>query len=272
MSLADFKKIIDEIGNWEGDHIKNLRLYNAGEPMLNPEFKDMLLYLKDKNVSDRIEITSNCSLLTKELAETIVDVGIDYLRVSVYATNDVDKADFTRNSISVNKIIDNVKYLREYRERAGKKKPFIYVKTLDTLCNDENLFFDQYEGIADEIKIEETMDWNGTIDAPGSKKMTGKKICPWIFYFMLINPDGSVGSCCVDTEKAINHGNVLTQSVKDVWEGEALFNFQIQQIKDRKKIEFCSKCDTFLNDKFTIDNVDHINLDEFIRRKKERLN
>ena len=114
MSLVDFKKIIDEIGNWEGEHIKNLRLYNAGEPMLNPEFKDMLLYLKDKNVSDRIEITSNCSLLTKELAETIVDVGIDYLRVSVYATNDVEKADFTRNSISVNKIIDNVKYLREY--------------------------------------------------------------------------------------------------------------------------------------------------------------
>ena len=53
---------------------------------MNPKLPEMIKYLSDNNMSDRIEVTTNGSLITHGLSDRLIDAGLTRLLISIQGT------------------------------------------------------------------------------------------------------------------------------------------------------------------------------------------
>ena len=252
MNFDDFKKIVDDFKKWKGDKIKVIRFIGFGEPMLNSGLSEMLKYAKEADIAERLEVTSNCSLLTGALSEELVNNQIDYLRVSIYSASQENHDRITNNKISIDKILDNLKKLFNIRKIKKSKKPFIYIKMLKSEDEKENeKFLQMYSDVADEISLEEPHNW---LNSQGE---IGRVICPQPFKMMSIHFNGDVVSCDPDWKGNTFIGNAIEDSVENIWSGKKIREFWKLQIEGKRKENLSCKNCSFVNNKdYVIDDID----------------
>lgn len=268
-----YKKLIIEISKM--GKLKCLRFYMEGEPLLNKRIIEMLKLAKEYDVTERIEFTTNASLLNEKIAQELIDTKIDYLRVSIYSVNQKRHERVTNSKVDIEKIYNNIKTVKELRDKAGAKYPFIYVKMLDSFDEKENQDFrDKYSAIADEVMIEKPMNWNDYEDRDligafyGDKKINKenlfenkKEVCPFPFYSCIVNCDGLVTVCCVDWNKKTIVGDLNKNTFEEIWNGKEFNEFREMHIKREKfNNPSCKNC-TFLYT--SVDNLDKMTLEEF---------
>jgi molybdenum cofactor biosynthesis enzyme MoaA len=117
---------MNDVNNFESflSTAKNLELYGgSAEPLLNPDLKKILAYLKSK-YGTRMMVNTNASVLTKEYADLFVKYGFDYILVSYHAGTK-DKYHELSTTGDIDNVNNNLQYLAERKLEAGKKKPFI---------------------------------------------------------------------------------------------------------------------------------------------------
>lgn len=110
MKFELFKKIVDDICAFE-DKIKVLRLYKDGEPLINPHFADMVRYAKETNCCDRVDTTTNASLLTKEKSLAIIDAGLDRINISIEGVSNEHYLNFSNYKMDFDDLVSNYKVL-----------------------------------------------------------------------------------------------------------------------------------------------------------------
>ena len=237
MGLDLYKKIIADIGEFKRN-LKVLRLYKDGEPLLNPHFLDMVRIAKGEKKIERVETTSNGSKLTPELNEQLVEAGLDRIVLSIEGVTAERYLSFARVRLDFDRFVENVRHLHSIR---GDMK--IHVKTvsqnLDLAAGEDRKFFDIFGPISDGIYIENTVaSWpqfavDGAapddIDAYG-RETVRKSICPYLFYTLSINSDGTVSPCCVDWNRDLAVGSVVSESLLDIWNGTAMQALRRQHI------------------------------------------
>ena len=76
MDLETFKQIVDELPD-----LRRVTMQGLGEPLLAPDFFAMLEYLAERGVE--MGFNTNGTLLTRERAERLVDLGVSWLHVSL---------------------------------------------------------------------------------------------------------------------------------------------------------------------------------------------
>jgi len=269
LAFDQFRKICDDV--LALGRLKVLRYYYMGEPLLHPDALSMIRYGYEQGIADRTELTTNGSMLSPDKADELIASGIDYLRISVYATGSSRHAAITGTLITPQVIADNVRAVRERRDAAGALKPFIYVKMIDPFDPAEvTRLHELYDGIADEVALEQPHNWTQTegrdlladayghavIRDPLLAQERAKQVCPSPFYLMAIHSDGKVSPCCVDWEKKASLGNVFSESLADIWCGQKMKEFRRAHIERRRpQLPACHSCD-FL---YTFpDNIDEI--------------
>ena len=200
--------------------IKALKFYMLGEPFLHPEICEMVRLARAFKVAERIEITTNGSVLPEE----ILDSGLDYLRVSVY-------------SPGPNQILRNVRRLMD--ERRGQS-PFISAKYMPTNLRDADEFAQTWTGQVDEITVEPYHNWASTLLTSTPRT---KKNCPYPHYTLAIRANGDVMPCCVDWSGKLKLGNVRNRSLREIWNGEARGKLvTIHSSGTRSCLDACRDC------------------------------
>ena len=258
--------------------LKVLRFYMLGEPLLHPDLVRMIKLAVDEGITERTELTTNATALTAEKSRQLLDSGLDYLRVSIYAADQKRNEHVTQSKIPITRIYENVKTFRKLRDEAGQTKPFLYVKMIDSCSGAENdAFLGMYRDIADECVLEKPMNWNGyenrdllesAYQGDEEKKALHnaelfpfrKQVCPFPFYTMVVNANGDVTACCVDWNKKTCVGNLKEASLGDIWNGAAFREFRRMHLENRRhENESCRNC-TYL---FTNpDNLDGLSPEE----------
>lgn len=273
MPLARFRRVIRQLQAWKGPRIKVLKLSLYGEPLVNPDFCEMLRIAAKADVAERIETTTNASLLTRAIAEKLVKYGLDYARVSVYAPSQRRHEKITGSKMSIGAIHRNLMLLQEIKKRSNSKKPFICAKMLDTYGPENDRFLEMYRDAADEAYIDKPHNWikTGSADfmknyyradigaALGDLKLhsTRRAACPMAFTTMAVRSNGAVSPCCVDFIGGTNLGNVDEQPLREIWNSDSWFEFQKMQLQGRKNENYsCSRCDICSSDHYTRDNID----------------
>lgn len=249
MDFELFKKIVDDICEFEKP-IKVLRLYKDGEPTINPHFADMIRYAKEKKCSERIDTTTNASLLTPEKNLDMIDAGIDRINISIEGVNAKQYMDFSKYKVDFDKLVDNVRHLYE-----NKKQCEVIVKINgDTLAEEEkDKFYEIFGNIADGVYIEHIMSCWPEFELNGvevnqeygiyGQEIKEVEVCPYVFYSFSINSDGTASTCFLDWSRKLLIGNVNEESVKDVWLGEKLRNYQKMFLKKKRKSHpMCGNC------------------------------
>ena len=249
MNFELYKKIIDDICEFERP-IKVLRLYKDGEPLLNPRFAEMLRYAKEKKCSERIDTTTNASLLNPKRNLAIIEAGINRINISIDGVNENQYSEFSSYNIDYNKLVENIRHLYENRKNC---EIIIKINGVTISDDDKKKFYEIFGDIADGVYIEHIMSCWPEFELKGvevnqefgiyGQKINEVQVCPYIFYSFSINSDGLASACFLDWSRKLIIGDVKTESVKDIWNGEKLFNYQKMFLeKKRKEHPVCGNC------------------------------
>lgn len=247
MDFGLYKKIIDQISEFP-KKIKVLRLYMMGEPLLNPRFFDMVAHAKSKGVAEKIDTTTNASLIKHIFNYPAIDCGLDRINISVAGMNAAQYKEHAGHSIDFDKFVDDITNLYK-----NKKQCEIIIKINgDILSEEEKQKFEAtFSPISDGIYFEHTSEcWPGFEVAGVNKdvgiygqELTDLKVCPYVFYQMTIQSDGKVSLCFLDWDRQLIIGDVKDTSVKAIWDSQLLKWFQIQMLRGhRDKIKMCKQC------------------------------
>lgn len=129
------------------------------------------------------------------------------------------------------------------------------VKTNGDILTEEqkHQFFDLFGDITDGIFIESIMDCWPTfeqrkVDVNQNRGIYGQSIrevlvCPYVFYSIPVNSDGTVSLCFLDWKRELVLGNVRTEKITDIWRGRSLREYQELFLRgERKSHPICGCC------------------------------
>lgn len=249
MDFQLYKKIIGDICEFE-EPIKVLRLYKDGEPLLNPHFAEMIRYAKEKRCAERIDTTTNASLLTKAKSLEIIDAGLDRINISIEGINKEQYESFSGYKINFEKLVENIAFFFE-----NKKKCEVLIKINGDILKEKEKekFYEIFGDISDSIYIEHIMSPWPEFELKGlevnqrvgiyGRNIKEIMVCPYVFYSFSINSDGSSSLCFLDWSRKLLIGDAKKESVREIWSGKNIKDFQKMFLNmQRKRNLICKDC------------------------------
>lgn len=257
-----FEKIVQQAAEFESP-FKVLRLYKEGEPLINPCFENMVERAKNSGCFLCIDTTTNGFLLTPERNRKLVQAGIDQINISVNGVNAEQIYKHTGRKVDFEAYVKNIQDLCEHRGKCT-----IYIKSIkDVLTEPEQeKFFRLFGDLADRVYLERlspawpdfNVDLSGyQYEAVGNyeQPIENRKVCPYLFYIMAVNADGSVSTCVGDWKHHQIVGDIRIQTLKDVWLGEKQRSYQLAHLRGNKDdFELCRVCQVITHGCY--DNID----------------
>ncbi|MBF0180662.1 MAG: SPASM domain-containing protein [Magnetococcales bacterium] len=245
-----YRKVIDDLSAFERP-LKVLRLYKEGEPLLNKKMPDMIRYAKASGRVNYIDTTTNGEPLTPDLSLALIEAGLDKINISVDGLSDEQFMRFTKTNVDFDKYVEKISYLYENRGNCE-----IVVKTSGDMLSEEEKkrFFELFGDICDRIFIENFAPCWPEFDV---EERTGIEIrkgiydnpigqvdtCPYIFYSLSINSDGTVSLCFLDWARKLIVGDARTQSLIDIWNGAELHAHRVANLTGaRRRNPTCGAC------------------------------
>lgn len=250
MPFDVFRKIIDDLAEFDGQ-IKVLRMYKDGEPFLNKNLADMVAYAKASGRVPYIDTTTNGSLLTPDRVGPLIEAGLDKINISVDGMTNQQYKRFTGFDFDFDAFIRNVQWLYD-----NKGDCEIVIKLPGDLVEDHQRqeFFDTFGDYCDRIFIENFAPCWPEFDVEARTGVTISQgiyqqpiqetdTCPYVFYSCSVNADGLVSACFLDWGRKLIVGDVRTQSLSSIWNGEAMNRMRLMHLEGRRKGHpVCSQC------------------------------
>ncbi len=249
MNFDLYKKAIDDIALFP-KKIKALIFAGHGEPLLHQDIANMIAYAKEKNIAERVEIVTNGSLLTKELADALINAGLDRLRISIQGVDGAHYKKIIGKKFDFNKLVEQIEYFYK-----NKKHTEVYCKIIDIAMEskEEEMVFKQiFLPISDEAAIEYAIPFVQEIDNAELKESFDcskqgnqavcAKVCSMPFYMLVVTPNGDVVPCC-STDIPLIYGNITEKSLPELWHSAIVKGFcRVQLLGNREKHPVCSAC------------------------------
>ena len=267
MDFELFSSAIEQMKDFPGK-IKMLSLFLVGEPLLNKRLPDMIAYARESMIADRIFLTTNGSLLTKQLNRALIDAGLDEILISVEALDTEGYREIASVNIDYELFVDNIRNLFENRKNCK-----VFIKIVNTAINNEEVekFHSLYDEICDLAYIEMVMPVFDGVDYSSNKFPETNKIgrqveiCTRPFFTMSVHPSGNVGCCIVDYSEEIVFGNIKEQSLMDIWNGTKFNDFRRTHLKKQKQsLNICDNCCSPYYDTQALDILDD-NADDLLK-------
>lgn len=246
--------------------IKSVSFIGTGEPLLHKKLPEMICRLKSDNVAEQIIIVTNGTLLKKELSQALMSSGVDIIKISVNGLNANDYFENCGAKINFSEFIENLSYLYEHR---GKCR--VLIKTLTSVLGDRNdqLFYDLYGNLCDQISIERTMPYFSGVDyqnlisanVPSSRYRTLQKtvkVCAAPFIRMGIRVDGTVTLCGCRVGITTENMDIRKSDLYHIWNGVEHRQVLLNILKERFDgiTQDCATCTSRNDFAFEEDNLD----------------
>ena len=261
-SYDEFKGIIDQCRC----HIKNIILWNFGEPFLN---KDLLKMINYAHISGMHVMTSTNGHFFKseEFCLDIIRSGLDRLIVCLDGA-DQDVISKYRKNAKFDDIINGFRLLCEAKKQIGSKTPIIELQFILMKHNEHqrqymrqlanqlgaDVYTEKTVGIGPDRTDEEFQNLANELlpnDLSLSRYLKRNGVfvpkyrsnkCPDVYRTTVINSNGTVIPCCYDESSRYIMGNIFEESLNSIWRNDKYQNFRKRIRKDRKSIPLCAKC------------------------------
>jgi len=219
-----------------------IRLSGYGEPLLHPQFMEMIDYGKKHDIS--MSLITNGSLFNKRKIDDLMDYEIDSIEISV-DSHDPDIYSKIRVGLDFHKVKENIEYLVESRNRKGKKT-CIMASIISQPSKNPKIFESaEYWGrVVDKVMIRKYVTWGILPEKDRVKEKEERQACPYPFERLMIDPDGYFRLCPYDDQKLIlPFGHISKNKVKEVWLGKRFSEIRKNHMNlNFHKAELCSKC------------------------------
>jgi len=256
-----FKKIIDDLEEFD-EPVKVLRLYKEGEPLIHPQFSEMVRYGKNSKKILKVDTNTNGALLNPKLNRQIIEAGMDQINISVNGINAEQFFKFTKTKVDFDKYVSNVRDLYE-----NKGNCEICIKSIkeNLSVDDQSKFFDIFGDMADRIFLESLSPAWSEFEFDGiemkfnaghlGQPIEDREVCPYPFYIMVINSDGKTSLCIGDWQHKLGYGDTRQQSVKQIWLSDIVNDYRLAHLEMRRgEVDVCKNCQVVSHG--TLDNID----------------
>lgn len=221
--LHRLKELIDrlaEIGS-------AVRFIGFCEPLMYRHIKEAVSYVKKKGLL--LHLTTNASLLTREMSDFLVSAGLDSI---IFSFQGGSRDEYTlMRSLGAgvyDRVIENIKYLRSVRKNTAMK----LTTTITGRDSREDIeqFIKTHSEYVDEVQVSGLTHFVHVSDHFGKKEiwselgidrpeMKESAKCFLPNFEMLIKPDGSACACCGAYTRSLVYGNVFENDILEIWQG-----------------------------------------------------
>lgn len=240
MSMQTFKRIIDQMHTYAW----HLNLYYLGEPLLCDDLPLMITYARRHKM--RVSVSSNLNLLNEEMADRLIDTGLEHLVVSLDGVTQ-ETYGIYRIGGDCDTVVRNIIMLNERKKRKASHYPRIEIQFVVFKHNEHEipgikelaarlgvgLYFregtlggkGQSPPLAKDYKLAEqwlssNKEFHQDYDYFKRQPNIQKGYCGYLWKIATINWDGSVFPCCWVFESEHKFGNITEQGFKEIWNNE----------------------------------------------------
>ena len=256
MSLDDFREILDKLS----PDLIYLTLYFQGEPLLNPGFTTMVQMARKRRIF--VATSTNGHFLNDQKVSEILNSGLNHLIISM---DGLDQETYEKYRVNGNlqTVIDGIIRLVAAKKALNSHLPFIELQFIVMRHNEHQI--QQMKAFAKQcgvnklsFKTAQVYNFNSesTIiptlksksryrkSSEGSWVMANKirNRCHWIWSSMVVTWDGRVVPCCYDKNADHQTGNLLDESLSELWKNQQYSTFRRQVLKNRSETEICRNC------------------------------
>ena len=218
-----FTRLIDEIAEKKPD--ARVWMVFFGEALIiknrKPTIFEMIAYAKGKGLTD-VVMNSNANLLDEAAARSLIDSGLDAIYIGIDAATPETYAK-VRVGGNYDKVVKNVLGLLELQRSTGATTPKVFVQfvEMDINAHEVQAFIDFWTGKGASVKIRPKVSWAGKVDAPNLVLGDEDRWpCYWAMQSMSVTDQGKVVTCAVDLDAGWVAGDVDSQSLEEIWNGE----------------------------------------------------
>lgn len=242
MSFDLFTKIIDS----GRDHLEFVWLQDYGESFLNSAIFEMINYCRKNGI--RTGISTNATLLDKNLSERILTSGLDYL---IFGFDGVTKETYenVRKGANYEKVVNNI---RQFLEKKTKMETKIFT-VLQCICmketEEEIKKFKKLWKIpgVDAIRIRQVTFGIEPAKEKDKKFVNPKKgPCYWLWSNPHIKWNGTMVPCCQDVNAIYPLGNINKDSLFELWNSERMVELRkTHLLGEYRSLNLCKDCNMY---------------------------
>jgi radical SAM protein with 4Fe4S-binding SPASM domain len=237
-----------------------LSLFFQGEPFLNPYFSEMVKMARKKRIF--VSSSTNGHYLDDKNVAAIISNGLNHIIVSL---DGLDQKTYEKYRVNGNlqTVTDGVIRLVAAKKAANSALPIIELQFLVMRHNEHQMKlmkkFARQLGV-DRLTFKTIQVYNfekaaEIIPALNNKSryrqlsdggyVLARKYhnrCHRIWSSVVITWEGIVVPCCYDKNAEYQTGNLLTDSLKDIWRNHVYTSLRKKVLSSRGEIDICRNC------------------------------
>lgn len=230
MDLALYRSIIDEMATFAPPvRSREVELFHFGESILHPRLDEMVRYAAGKDLAAVLSI--NAPELRPGVAERMLESGPARMIVSLDGYDELSYQQIRGTRADFTSAIANLHHLARLLEHSPSATE-VSIRMIRMHRNEQHLerFKEEWEGHGIKVELRDFFPWTEK-DLTGLgevKKYPPFMPCPFPWQYLAIQWDGTVVPCCRDYNAVNAMGNVRTQTLREIWNGEKYAAFRQQ--------------------------------------------
>lgn len=231
-------------------------LYHGGEPLLNRSFVDYVDRIKAVDPSIFVKTVSNGMALTRAAVDRLLATDLDLIEFSLDGVSP-DESEFVREKSRTRTILDNVDRFLAEKARRGRAKPVVAIASTQFVRRRDltealpppaapRWLVEQF---GDQVQYKTTwaLQWPHMGETPQYDlvRVGGEDAdtCDHVLSTMTVRSDGVVVPCCYDLTSRLPMGNVRSQRLADIWQGDGYRKLR-EAIAAKRYPSICAGCAT----------------------------
>jgi radical SAM protein with 4Fe4S-binding SPASM domain len=256
LEVPSYQKIINQISPGTAF----LTLYFQGEPLLHPDFAELVEIADKRNIFTAIS-TNGHLLADHETARKIIQSGLKHLIISVDGTTQETYEQY-RESGNLQQVLDGIRNIMEIKKELHSKTPFVEIQFLVMRHNEHQI--PEIKRItkdlhADKLTLKSAQIYNinksdllpanekynryqQNADGTFRIKKRLRNRCWRQWSSAVITCNGDIVPCCFDKNAKYIFGNVFDNPLKEIWHSKRANDFRRAILANRKNIDICCNC------------------------------
>lgn len=221
------------------------RPFMINEPLSDKRMGRIMRYIRQDDTA-KIELNTNGELMTRDMAEEILDAGIDYIRFSI---DGFSEETFSQSRVGIDyqtTVERTLEFISLAREKGGAG--YIEVRMIDLDINKgEQEAYKEFWSTAGAVPVVTTAyrwPWEPGVEGVNLPCL---KILREMFFYV----NGKATLCCWDTHERAVIGDVTRERVLDIWNGQVNRDYRALLARGRRdQILLCSRCEAYKDRQF----------------------
>lgn len=272
LDIGVYEKLIKEVSENPGYHIRTMEWPISGEFFVYPHFKEVIEITKrymDENPHFRpwIILNENLTLMNEERTDLILKSGVVKQLICSIDGHNHETFEDMRPPAKFDVILQRMRWLKRRNEELGFP---VHIQINNG--RDERSWGKEFsEEMKEILRMGNSVTqwqpehWNESFNKPQRYYRPAKGFCSFVFNNVTLTSSGYISKCCMDLRGQTEYADLRKNSLEDIWHSKTRREYLNLMFRDKRaRLKGCRNCSLSY-----VDNDNRYN--NFIRNAKRKI-